>query len=215
MFSRLSDSYNEDSRGNWWSRARWRSQHEGPEVIIYDKILQIAATEKLIISLQNESLLQKYSLRLFVPTSCFPFFKKYKDLKTVQFLLFVYKISHLNIHLTATGERGARIHMQRGADWWSGIFTLKGFAFRSEYFQSQDIKHNLPLQRRIINACKFSLKTGCDALTHILLKNWWILRIILTIRLKQTKHRAVRSYRGIKKLKYNNKNQSTAQGELK
>lgn len=85
--------------------------------IVYDKILQIAATEKLIISLQNESLLQKYSLRLFVPTSCFPFFKKYKDLKTVQFLLFVYKISHLNIHLTATGEREARIHMQRGADW--------------------------------------------------------------------------------------------------
>lgn len=113
-----------------------------------------------------------FSLRLFVPTSCFPFFKKYKDLKTVQFLLFVYKISHLNIHLTATGERQARIHMQRGADWWSGIFKLKGFALRSEYFQSQDIKHNLPLcQRRIINACEFSLKTGCDALTQVLLKN--------------------------------------------
>lgn len=41
------------------------------------------------------------------PTSFFPFFKKYKDLKTVQFLLFVYKIFHLNIHLTATGERGS------------------------------------------------------------------------------------------------------------
>lgn len=47
----------------------------------------------------------------------------------MQFLLVVYKISHLNIHPTATGEHEAQIHMQRGADWWSGIFKLKGLLF--------------------------------------------------------------------------------------
>lgn len=209
---RLSDSCNEDSGGNEEDGGHNVRAERSLFTKEYCKPLTKAATEMLIISLQNESLLQKYSLCICSSHTnfLFPFFQKVQSSQNCAISL--RGIQNISFEHWPNGYRWARSTNPHAKRCRLIILELqmKGFALQSAPGDIFNPKAWEWCQWRNINAWEFPLKTDWTAKPwRLRFRSRWILWITLIIRL-QRKKTSLRWNSAIKKSKQN-KNPSTDQ----